>query len=254
MSYWERVQQEDLSSTGQARLADTIVQRRQAVELYRPRPPQWLYSLALEPGFVRVSPVVLASAHVLVHDPHGVGPAQIGHIFSMVPWLEKTALRTQDDIHHEPRRFALLLDAVVRVFLPAIYEAEGAVAEAAVYRQLPAVHTVRAALIATKLVVGFLEAELKNVAHRTPSAQHLFVTALRATAKMCIHFDQVVKSARSRKVLPPVVMIEMVRNALTPFTIARRSLATETLDDYAVALLGLMVQLDGTILADLHTS
>lgn len=253
MSYWERVQQEDLSSAGQVQQAETWMRRRLAVEQYRPRPPQWLCSLALESGFVRASPVALACAHTLVHDPRGVGPTQIGQIFSMAPWLEKTVLRSQDDTQHEARRFALLLDAGVRVFLPAIYEAEGAAAEAAVLRQLPAVHTVRAALIATKLVVGFLEGELRNVSQRSPNAHHLFVTVLRASAQSCIHFDQVVKAARLRKLIPPVVLVEMVRNALVPFTIARRSPATETLDDYAVALLGLMVQLDSTILADLHT-
>lgn len=251
MSFWERAQQDELTSAGQVRFYEEVVRRRATVEAHRPVPPMWMRSLALESGFVKASPLLLAFAHTLVHDPRGVASDKIRHVFSSVPWIERTALRTQADLSQEARRFALLLDAVVRVFLPAIYEAEGNVAEAEVLRKVPPVHTLRAALISTKVVVGFLEAELKNVSRRPPNAQWVFATALRAAAETCMNFDQCVKTVRTRKLMPPVVTVEMVRKAIIPFTYARRTATQETLDDYAVALIGLMSHLDQTVLADL---
>lgn len=251
VSFWERTLQEDMTAGAQARFYESVVARRVAVESHRPLPPTWMRSLAVEPGYVRASPLLLSFAHNLVHDPRGVAPDKVSHVFSVVPWIEQTALRTQNDLTHEARRFALLLDAVVRVFLPAIYDAEGNGAEADVLRKVPPIHTMRAGLIATKLVVGFLEGELKNVSHRPPNTHVLFATTLRAAAETCMNFDQCVKTARERKLIPPVVVIEMVRKALIPFTIARRTSARETLDDYAVALIGLMAHLDLTVLADL---
>lgn len=251
MSFWERTQQHDMTSSGQALFYEEVVRRRAAVEAHRPLPPSWMRSLALEPGFVKASPLLLSYAHTLVHDPRGVAVDQIRHVFSTVPWIERTALRTQGDLTQEARRFALLLDGVVRVFLPAIYDAEGNVAEAEVLRKIPPVYSLRAALIATKLVVGFLEAELKNVSHRPPNAHLLFCTVLRAAAETCMNFDLCIKTTRTRKLIPPVVTVEMVRKALIPFSMARRTSTKETLDEYAVALVGLMAHLDQTLLADL---
>lgn len=254
MSFWERTQQDDLTSAAQVRFYEEVVRRRAAVESYRPYPPAWMRSLAVEPGFVKASPLLLSFAHHLVHDPRGVAADKIRQVFAAVPWMERTALHTQADLSHEARRFALLLDGVVRVFLPAIYEAEGNLAEAEVLRKAPPVYTLRAALIATKLVVGFLEAELKNVSRRSPNAHLVFTTALRAAAETCMSFDQCVRTVRAMKMLPPVVTVEMVRKALVPFLFARRTATQETVDEYAIALIGLMAHLDPTVLADLPTN
>lgn len=254
MSFWERTLREDLTSAAFVRNAEEVVVRRRVVEDVRPAPPSWLRSRALEPGFVRTSPTLLAYAHALVHDARGVAASKIPHVFSTVPWMERTALRTQDDLAHEARRFVLLLDAATRSFLPAVYIADGNDAEAHVLQKLPQLHTIRAVVIATKVIVGFYEAELRNVNKRAPAAHVLFATVLRELAKSFIGFDQIVKAARVRKIIPPIVLVEMVGSVLVSFWSARRTSLTDTLDDYAIAQIGLMSQLDTSLLADMHTT
>jgi hypothetical protein len=188
----------------------------------------------------------------LIHDSQGVDTKHVPHVFSTVSWIQQTALKTQDDLRQEARRFALLLDAVVRVWIPAIYAAEGCDAEAKALQQLPQVLTLRAVLAATKVIVGFLEAELKNVSQRPPNTHILFATVLRQAALTCIGFDHVVKAARANMLVPPLITVEMVRRILAIFTVARRIPESETMDSYAVALIGMMAQVDQSILADIN--
>ena len=249
MKYWEQVQQ-TVSAASVVAYYNNVILRRAVVEAYRPIPPEWLRSLAMEPGFVKASPVLLAYAHYLIHNPDGVAHDQIKHVFSTVPWISCTALRGVEDVYHEVRRFALLLDAVVRVFLPAIYDADGA-PEGELLRRLPPLHTVNSVLTATKLVIGFLEGELKNVGCRLPNTHVLFCTVLRATAESFVHFDQMVQAARLRKLIPPIVIVDMVRRAATVFSVARKTPTQIVLDEYAVAVIGMMAQVDTTILPDL---
>ena len=254
VSYWDSLLREDLGSKGQMVLFEKMIERRKAVEQHKPTPPTWLRSLALEPGFAAASPLLLSYAHGLLHDPCGVDAKHIPHVFSTAAWIQQTALKTQDDLRQEARRFALLLDAVVRVWIPVIYESEGCTAEAKALRELPQVHTLRAVLVATKVIVGFLEAELKNVSHRPPNAHILFATILRQAALTCIGFDHVVQAARNNMLVPPLITVEMVRRVISIFGIARRSPDPETMDSYAVAIIGMMSQVDQSILADINVA
>ena len=250
--FWDDHLQQELRAPARARQHELCAARMRALESHQPRPPEWRVTGAVERAYAVASPLVARYAHGLVHGAEGVDPSRVFLVLNTAPWIAQTTLRSSDDVAAEVRRAAILLDAVVRTFIPAIYEAEGAAGEAAAFRELPVLYTCRAVVIAMKMVIATLEAELRNIARRRPYAQHVFVTVLKDAATMLVEFDYLVRAARSGAKLPIGGSLSLASRVLRVFGWARRVPATqETLDDYAIAVIGLMVQLDASMLPDL---
>jgi hypothetical protein len=253
MVYWETRLRHELTAAYQTEVAASIKARHERIEQHRPKPPEWFRTGAVEESFAVASPVVATFAHMLVHMPEGLAPEKISTAFYLARGIESTALRAKEDAPIEARRLAVLIDATVRSFLSAIYAAEGCEGEAHLLRQLPPLHTLRAMLIATKVVVGMLEGELKNVSQRTPLTHHLMVSVLRPTASLFVAFDYLIRALRRGQKIPPNAMVDIVTRSFAVFVIARKSPTfQETMDDYALAVVNMLIYTDNSLLPDLN--
>lgn len=250
-SFWEEEQRAQLGADRIEALGENLNQRQTAIRSVHPKPAPWLATSGFETGFLVASPLVVTWASLLIHRPEGVSPSKLALVLSTERRLTQSALTGADAARQEVRRMALLLDAGVRAFLASVYASEGNVEEAAALRKTAPVLLAAMLQPCAKVVLGFTEAELRNVARRPPRAQHVFVGALHAASGLCVWMDRAVRSLGAVSKLPPRALSEMVLLCFQLYALARRDLRVQdTLDDYAIALLSLLVAPDSFILSD----